>query len=256
MKKLLLLTFSCLLLTAPALQAQEFKLKLGGKDRKIELDMQSSDVKLEGYNGDVLIISGNGYEPLPKRAEGLRSVYNSAEDNTRLGLSVTQKDNVVRIVQASRKDADYVIRVPQSMSVVFNQTNFNGGDVEVRDLDGNIELNLKNGSAKLSNMGGGVVANTVSGSITVRYADLSKSPSSISSVSGDVDVTMRPNSKATLQLRSISGDVYTDFDIAMGKSEDALRRVGGQVVQGTVNGGGANVSLRSVSGNIFVRKAK
>ncbi|RTQ45292.1 hypothetical protein EJV47_25785 [Hymenobacter gummosus] len=256
MKKALLLPFICLLLATPALRAQEFKLKLGGKDRKIELDMQGSNVTLEGYNGDELIVRGNGYQPAPKRAEGLRAVYNAAEDNTRLGLSITQKDNVVRIVQASRKTADYVIRVPRTAAVVFNQGNFMGGDVEVRDLDGNIELNLKNAGAKLLNMGGGVVANTISGSITVRYADISKAPSSISSVSGDVDVTMRPTSKATLQLRSTTGEVYTDFDIDMGKADDNLRRVGGQLVQGTVNGGGTRVSLQSVSGDIFVRKAK
>ncbi|GAB2943389.1 hypothetical protein GCM10027048_05030 [Hymenobacter coalescens] len=256
MKKSLLLTFSCLLLAAPALRAQEFKLKLGGKDRKIELDMQSSAVTLEGYNGDELVIRGNGYEPLPKRAEGLRPVYNVAEDNTRLGLSVTQKDNVVRIVQASRKDANYLIRVPRSASVVLNQASYNGGSIEMRDLDGNVELKLKNGDAKLLNMGGGVVANSVSGSITVRYADLNKAPSSISSVSGDVDVTMRPASKATLQLRSISGEVYTDFDISMSKAPGDTRRVGGQLVQGTVNGGGTSVTLQSVSGDVFVRKAK
>jgi DUF4097 and DUF4098 domain-containing protein YvlB len=163
----------------------------------------------------------------------------------------------VRIVKASRKDADYVIRVPRSASIVFNQVNFfSGGNVEVRDMDGNVELNLKNGDAKLINMGGGVVANTVSGSITVRFAEISKSPSSISSVSGDVDVTMRPSSKASLQLRSISGEVYTDFDIAMGKTAGDMRRVGGQLVQGTVNGGGTTISLQSVSGDVFVRKAK
>lgn len=256
MKKILILTYSALLLAAPTLWAQEFKLKLGGKDRKIELDMQASNVRLEGYNGDELVVRGNGYAPVPKRAEGLKSVYNSAEDNTRLGLSVTEQNNVIRIVQASRKEADYVIRVPRSASVVFNQSTFTGGDVEVRDLDGNLELNLKNGAAKLSNMGGGVVASTVSGNITVVYANLTAAPSSISSVSGDVDVTLRPNSKATLQLRSISGDVYTDFDIAMGKGEGQLRRVGGQQVQGTINGGGVKVALQSVSGDVFVRKAK
>lgn len=257
MKKSFFLTICCLLLAASALRAQEFKLKLSGKDRKIELEMSGSDVKLEGYNGDELIIRGTGgYRPAPKQAEGLRSVYNTAEDNTRLGLSVTQKDNVVRVVQATRQRGEYVIRVPQAATVVVTQTNFIGGDVDVRDLTGNIELNLKNGGAKLLNMGGGVVANSVSGSITVRYAGLSSAPSSISSVSGDVDVTMPASSKASLQLRSISGEVYTDFDIALGKAGDALRQVGGQLVQGTLNGGGTRLALQTVSGNVFVRKAK
>ncbi|KUG09043.1 hypothetical protein ASU33_19660 [Solirubrum puertoriconensis] len=244
------------MLAAPALRAQEYKLKISGKDRKIELDMQSSSVTLEGYSGSELIIQGNGYQPAPKRAEGLRAVYNTAEDNTRLGLAVTQKDNIVRIVQASRKDARYLIRVPRAVAVVFKQNSYNGGDVEVRDVDGNLELNLKNGNAKLLNVGGGVVANTISGNITVRYAGISQAPSAVSSVSGDVDVTMRPNSKATLQLRSISGEVYTDLDIDLGKSDSNMRRVGGQLVQGTINGGGTQVSLQSVSGDIFVRKAK
>jgi DUF4097 and DUF4098 domain-containing protein YvlB len=139
---------------------------------------------------------------------------------------------------------------------VYNQSSYNGGDVEARDIDGNIELNLKNGSAKLLNVAGGVVVNTVSGSITVRYAGISKTPSSISTISGDVDVSMNPNSKATLQLRSVSGEVYTDFDIALAKTDDNLRRVAGQKVQGTLNGGGTQVALQSVSGDIFVRKAK
>ncbi|MGY2133597.1 DUF4097 family beta strand repeat-containing protein [Hymenobacter sp. HD11105] len=256
MKKTLILTLCYLLAASPALLAQEYKLKLNGKTNKIVLDMQGAEVKLEGYNGNELIIRGNGYEPAPKRAEGLRAVYNAAEDNTRIGLSVTEKDNTVRIVQASRKSTDYVIRVPRQASVVFNQNQFGGGDFRATDINGDVEANMKTGDAELLNMGGGVVANSVSGNVTVRYSAVGKSPSAISIVSGDVDVTMPANSKTTLQLRTISGEVYTDFDISMGKDAGDLRRVGGQTVGGSVNGGGTNVSLQSVSGDIFVRKAK
>jgi hypothetical protein len=258
MKKTLFLTLLYLLAASPALWAQEYKLKLGGKARKIVLDMQGSDVTLEGYNGDELIIRGNGFEPTPKRAEGLRAVYNSAVDNTRIGLAVTEKDNVVRVVQASRKDTDYVIRVPRQTSVVFTQTQFGGGDLKVSDLQGDMEANMKDAEVNLSNMGGGVVANSISGDILVRYSGMGKSPSAISSVSGAVDVTMPANSKTTLHLRTISGEVYTDFDINMGKGNenDDMRRVGGQTVEGTVNGGGTKIALQSISGDVFVRKAK
>jgi len=256
MKKVLLLTLICLLAASSALWAQEYKLKLSGKTNKIVLDMQGAEVKLEGYSGDELIIRGNGYEPAPKRADGLRAVYNSAEDNTRIGLSVTEKDNAVRIVQASRKGNEYVIRVPRQASVVFNQNQFGGGDFKATDINGDIEVNMKTGNAELLNMGGGVVANSVSGDVTVRYATLGKSPSAISIVSGNVDVAMPANSKATLQLRTISGEVYTDFDIAMGKEAGDMRRIGGQAMEGSVNGGGTRISLQSVSGDVFVRKAK
>ena len=256
MKKPLVLTLICLLSASSALWAQEYKLKLSGKADKIVLDMQGAEVTLEGYNGDELIIRGNGFEPAPKRAEGLRAVYNSAVDNTRIGLSVTEKDNTVHIAQASRKSTDYVIRVPRQASVVFNQNQFGGGDFRATGINGDVEANMKTGDAELLNMGGGVVANSVSGNVTVRYATVGKSPSSISIVSGEVDVAMPANSKATLQLRTISGEVYTDFDIAMGKEAGDLRRVGGQTVEGSVNGGGTRISLQSVSGDVFVRKAK
>jgi len=244
------------LLAAQAGYAQEYRTRLGGKDRKIVLEMQGSDVTVEGIDGTDLVIKGNGFEEAPKRAEGLHPIYNTAVDNTKIGLAVTQADNTVRIVQASRKDANYVIQVPRGSSVQYNQTNWNSGDVVVRDIAGNLEVNMKSGDMKLSNVAGPVVANTVSGDIQVRFAPLRQGPSSISTVSGDVDVSMPANTKATLRLRSISGEVYTDFDLSLGKGDDSMRHIGGQVVDGSINGGGNSMSLKTVSGDIYVRKAK
>jgi len=255
MKNSLILTAFGLLAATTSLHAQEYKTKLA-KDRKVVIDMQGSDVTVEGYDGNELVIRGNGFEPAPKRAEGLRPVYNSAVDNTNLGVSVTEHDNTVHIVRASRKDANYTIRVPRNTAVEYNQTNWNGGDLQIRDVSGDLEVNMKNGDIKLLNVAGPVVANTVSGDITVRYSTLRQGPSAISAVSGDVDVSMPASSKATLKLRSVSGEIYTDFDLALPKNPDDMHHVGGQVVDGTVNGGGTTLSLKSVSGDIYVRKAK
>jgi hypothetical protein len=238
--------------------AQEFKTKLGGKDRKIVLEMQGSDVTVEGIDGTELVIKGNGFEPAPKRAEGLHPIYNTAVDNTNIGLSVTQTDNVVRITRASRKDASYVVQVPRGSSVQYTQTSWVGsGDLVVRDVTGSVEATMKAGDIKMTNVAGPVVATAVNGDIQVKFAPMRQGPSSITTVSGDVDVSMPPSTKATLKLRSVSGEVYTDFDLAMPKSgDDSMRHIGGQVVDGTVNGGGNTLSLKTVSGDIYVRKAK
>ncbi|GAB3870803.1 hypothetical protein GCM10028824_19870 [Hymenobacter segetis] len=255
MNKLLLLAFSGLLLTHSG-HAQEFKTKLNGKDPKVVIDMQGSDVTVEGIDGNELVIKGDGFEEPPKRAEGLRPIYNSAVDNTRLGLSVTQQDNVVRITRASRKDASYLIRVPRNASVQYKQAGWNGsGDLVMRDLNGDIEVSMTSGDISLKNVAGPVVANAVSGDIQVRFAPMRQGPSSISTVSGDVDVSMPTNTKATLKLRSVSGEIYTDFDMNL-KSQDNLNHIGGQVVDGNINGGGNTVSFKTVSGDIYVRKAK
>ncbi len=255
MNKLIVLTIAGVL-AAHAGQAQEYRAKLGGKDRKIIIDMQGSDVTVEGIDGNDLVIKGDGYEEPNKRAAGLRPIYNSAVDNTKTGLAVTQTDNTVRIVRASRNDASYVIRVPRNLAVQYNQTGWSGGDIAIRDMSGDLEVNVKSGDIKLTNVTGPVVANTVSGDILVRFAPLRQGPSSISTVSGDVDVSMPANTKATMKMRSVSGEVYTDFDITMGRNDDSMHHIGGQVVDGSVNGGGSSMSLKTVSGDIFVRKAK
>jgi lia operon protein LiaG len=262
MKNTLLLTLAALLLAVPAeLRAQEYKTKFSNRqNRKVVLDMQGSDVVVEGYDGDELVIQGKGgYEAPPAQANGLRAVYNSAQDNTRLGLSVTSEgDNTVRIVRASRHEGEYIVRVPRLTSVIFNQASWIGsGDVLMRDVAGRIEVNLKSGDMKLLNVSGPVVANTISGDIVVKFQNAPTEPSAISTVSGDVDITLPGSTKASFSMRTISGEIYTDFDLAMGRdNSDNLQHIGGQTVDGRANGGGTSFALKSVSGDIFVRKAK
>ena len=255
MNKLLLLAVAGVLLSQPG-RAQDFRTKLTGKDPKVVIDMQGCDVMVEGIDGNELVIRGDGFEEPPKRAEGLRPIYNSAVDNTKIGLSVTQQDNMVRISRASRKEASYVIRVPHNAAVHYKQAGWNGGgDLVMRDLSGDIEVSMTSGDISLKNVAGPVVANTVSGDIQVRFASMRLGPSSISTVSGDVDVSMPPNAKATLRLRSISGEIYTDFDLNL-KGQDNMNHIGGQVVDGNINGGGNTLSFKTVSGDIYLRKAK
>jgi lia operon protein LiaG len=258
MKKPFALTLFTLFTASLSLQAQEYKTKFPNRqDRKVVVEMQGGDVTVEGYDGDELVIRGNGFEAPPKNAQGLRAVYNTAEDNTQIGLAVTPgTGNSLRIVKASRKEATYTIRVPRRTAVVFTETNWGSGDLLIRDLEGSIEANLKSGDMKLLNVSGPVVANSVSGDVVIRFTGMRPEPSSISVVSGDLDVSMPPASKVNLTLRSISGEIYTDFDLNLSKGADNMNRVGGQTVNGNINGGGPAVSLKTISGDIFVRKAK
>jgi hypothetical protein len=260
MKNILPLTLLALVLALPAqLRAQEFKMKFNSPaNRKVVLDLRLGDVTVEGYDGDELLITGSGHHevPAPSLASGLRPVYASGGDNTRLGLSVTQTgDNTLRIVSTPSGDGRYVIRVPRRTDVAFTRNNWNlSNDLTVRNLAGRLEVSLNSGDLRLLNMSGPVVANTVSGDVKVQFNGVPDQPCAISTVSGDVDVSMPATAKISLTLRSISGEIYTDFDLNLG--EGNMQHVGGQTVQGRANGGGTSVSLRTVSGDVFVRKAK
>jgi len=261
MKKFALIPLLALLLALPAaLRAQEFKMKFNSSaNRKVVLDMRGSNVTVEGYDGDELLIRGSGhYEAPPANANGLRAIYSGgASDNTRLGLAVVPGDNnTIRITGLTHGDDHYTVRLPRQADVSFEQATWGGSDdLTLRDLAGRIEVSLKSGDIRLLNVSGPVVANTISGDIKVQFSATPTQPSAVTSVSGDVDVTLPPSAKVSLSMRSISGEIYTDFDLNLGGG-NGLRHVGGQTVEGRANGGGATFSLKTISGDIFVRKAK
>jgi hypothetical protein len=94
-----------------------------------------------------------------------------------------------------------------------------------------------------------------------------------------VDVTLPASVRGSFKLRSDQGDVYSDFDIVpttppapsassapsaqnnrdrRGTRERSNRfnaQVGG-AVYGTVNGGGADIELRTFKGEVYLRKGK
>ncbi|MGI4871594.1 MAG: DUF4097 family beta strand repeat-containing protein [Janthinobacterium lividum] len=261
MKNYTALPLLALLLALPTqLWAQEYKQKFASaQDRKVVLDMRGSNVTVEGYDGDELLIRGSGhYEAPPALASGLRPIYSGGGDNTRLGLTVSQlADNTIRVAHTARSDGHYTVSVPRSTDVLFAQDSWGGfgsNDLTMRDLAGRIEVSLKSGNIRLLNVGGPVVANTISGNIQVRFNATPTQPSAVSSVSGNVDVTLPTSAKISLSMRSISGEIYTDFDLNLGNS--GLQHVGGQTIEGRANGGGATLSLKTISGDIFVRKGK
>ncbi|MCA8831797.1 DUF4097 family beta strand repeat-containing protein [Hymenobacter pini] len=256
MKQLLLLA----LLTAgvaPALRAQEYKTRFATRqDRRLLLEMRGSDVVVETYDGEEVLIKGGTYEAPPKRAEGLRPVYQSAEDNTRQGLAVSVEGNTVRVQQVSRKDATYTLRVPRNTSLTFREGTWTGSNLTVSNLSGGLELAMKNGNATLTGISGPVVANGTSGDVTLQLATGAQGPTAVSLISGNLDVTMPAATKATVSLRSMSGEVYTDFDLTPKPAANGLNRVGGQTVTVPLNGGGSKMTLNTISGNVYLRKAK
>ena len=260
MKKLMLMS-TALLWCVGNLYAQEYKVKLGNsKDRKVAIEMFGSNVKIEGHNGDEVIIQGPASsEVTPERAKGLKPIYNTAVDNSGMGLAVNQENGVLKIEKASRKNATYTIRVPRKAAILYEQMNWSGGaNISVSNMDGDIEIKTNNGNIDLNNVAGPIVANSTSGEVNVTFSALNQEkPTAISTISGEIDVTLPANAKTNLHLRSINGEMYTDFDLGLKTSKEGMSRVGGgNNIDGTTNGGGVDMQLKTISSNIYIRKQK
>ena len=69
------------------------------------------------------------------------------------------------------------------------------------------------------------------------------------SISGFIDLSLAASRKADLKMSTISGTIYTD--LAM---NNASTRNRGNDIRTEYNGGGENVELETISGDIFLRK--
>lgn len=253
-----ILTAAIMLLITNVLAAQEYTYSLGNDVAKtIEFYTSGSDVVIEGHNSDDIVIRNLGYEAPPERAKGLKALYNSAKDNTGIGLSVEEENGIVRIISASRNNGDFRLMVPNKVRLLLEQVNWGGGDFELRNLQGEVEIKSKTSDMKLLDVTGPIIANSTSGDLEINMTSLSQAgPTSISLVSGFIDITMPGNAKADLYLSSVSGEVYTDMDIAIKGNKDAsMKRIaGGRDIQGSLNDGGVEVRLKTISGDIYLRK--
>ncbi|HEX6983165.1 MAG TPA: DUF4097 family beta strand repeat-containing protein [Balneolaceae bacterium] len=254
----LLLTLFLAFVFQPA-KAQQFTYDLGNSPKKaIQFSLSNSDITVEGYNGSEVVIENTDYEAPPERAEGLRPLYGAGMDNTGIGLSVEEENGVLKVVQATSNDGEFIVKVPNKVRIMIEEVSWGGGDISISNHNGEIEIQSKTGDIKLENITGPVIANSTSGDVDIVFSQVSSAtPTMISLVSGYIDITMPASTQADLLLSSISGEIYTNLDIEIeGEKENMMRLAGGRNIKGTLNGGGVGISLKTISGDIYLRKSE
>ncbi len=246
-----------LLSTNLALAQQEYKIPAQNtKDGKLILTDFPGDIPIEGYNGnDIVIISDRDNEP-PAQAKGLKPVYAAGTDNSGIGVNIEKEGNqfTVRCLLPVTQSANYRIKVPENFSLKVRSGCEKSSSVTIQNIKNEIEVNICH-NITLKKVTGPVVLSSISGNITVVFSELSKDkPISIASVSGEVDVTIPANAPVDVEMGTVSGNMYSDFDFSTDKKQ--MRRVGGSNVTGQLNGGGSDLKITNVSGNIYLRKGQ
>jgi len=228
-----------------------------GSNTTLILFFDEADAVITGIAGNEIKVEATDYTPPPERARGLRPLYNNATDNTGIGLMQSAEGGAMTIRQASSGSGSYRISVPASMNVHFTESTWMGGDaVEISGINGEIEVETKNSDIILKNVKGPVTANTTSGDIDVIFSTVATTgPTTITNISGYIDITMPASTKADMELNNITGEVFTDLDLKLPESKDGLKRVGGQrEIRSQLNGGGVDMTLKNISGDIYLRK--
>lgn len=214
---------------------------------------------VEGADMKEVAVEGGGeltHKP-PRGAEGLRRLGPG-------GITVEESSNTIRIAGPANRSVK--LQVPKTVTLKLECTN--GGELRVSNVTGDTELNNLNGNIRAQGMVGSVLAHSLNGRIVVTIDQVTAGkPMSFSTLNGDIDVTLPADTKATLRLKSDNGEVYTDFEVKLqpnntSSAEDKRTEGGKSRVKmdksftGTINGGGPDISFKTLNGNIFVRQRK
>ncbi|WP_075342953.1 DUF4097 family beta strand repeat-containing protein [Tenacibaculum agarivorans] len=145
-----------------------------------------------------------------------QSIDKTNENSTYDSMDDCKRDNKIHV--------DYIIYVPKKMDLSVKSIS---GDVDELSYDGNLTLDL------------------ISGSITVKKHS---EDMHLKTISGDIDVLV---SDAEFKAETLTGTVYSNLDIDFDKGK---RHYGGSTIKGKIKNGKASLYLKTISGNIFLRK--
>ncbi len=251
MKKILIAAAVWIMVTTAS--AQEFKVaKSTGR-----LELNIGRVTVEGHTGNEIIFSSKDSRgEKDERAAGLRAINSlGLEDNTGLGINVSEKGNVIEVNQLKKMNSpDVKILVPKGVIVSFNHESQYGGTAVFKNMENEIEISANYNSIELENITGPLTAKTVYGHIEADFSQNVKGPLSIVSIYGYVDVTLPASTKANLKLSTSYGEILVapEFKIEIDKQGDMIRY--SDRVNGKINGGGMNIDMRSDYSKIYLRK--
>jgi hypothetical protein len=231
------------------------------RPRLVKAAVTHGSITVKTYSGKEVIVETPA-RSTRERAEvvdGLRRI-----DPPARGLEIEEEDNVITIRLRDPRSQSLVVTVPPDTSLQLNSTH---GSVTVEGVNGDTQAESTHGAIRLTNVSGTVLANSTNGAINVSMdrVDASK-PISFTTTNGSIDVTLPADVKLNVRMSSARGSMYTDFEITQtgggpvtekDPSGDNRFRVRiDSTVYGTINGGGAEASFRTVNGSIKLRRKK
>ncbi len=238
-----------------------------GKPFKLNIGLINGSIKISTYEGkDVIIdVTVEKEDRRGDRKENAGGMKRITAGNG-MDVSAEEKNNRVTVHSESWKgNVNFVIKVPQSEATMKLST-VNNGDISVTGVNGEIEVTNVNGAVTLTNVSGSVVANTVNGDVKANLKSIDpKAPMAFSTLNGNVDITFPSTLKANVKLKSDMGEMFTDFDIDADKNQPAVKKTNQSGmyrvnieswVYGKINGGGPELMMKNMNGNIYIRKAK
>lgn len=245
---------------SPLMAQQEIIIPLSDPSRpgKLKVTLHQGGITVTGSERKNILVRFLSEKEMAGKEElknGLKKVNSGIGD-----IEIAENSNVVKIQSNTR--VQVFVEVPASFDIDLRT--YNQGDLIVRNVRGVVELTNYNGSIEAINISGAIVATTYNGDIKANLEQVTEgTPMAYSTYNGNIDITLPSTIKGTLKMKTGHGDIYTGFDLKLEKNgQPEKKEVRNNVyklgshewVTASMNGGGAEITLKNYNGHIFVKK--
>lgn len=179
-------------------------------------------------------------------------------------VDVEERDNHITVHTDWRANSVRILaRIPQRADLDLETVN--NGTIRVENLTGSLSLVNINGPITATGISGSVIAESVNDTIDVSFDRVEGSGAmSLTSVNGDVILGLPADTGAELHIDSAEGEITSDFEVDVVPSKPVVTRDdsrGGvevkveSVIVAKVGGGGTVFRLKTLNGDIHIRKS-
>ena len=265
MKKLIIIFINLLFITVQIYAQEQIIVPLTDPNEPgvLIIDHIKGSIQVTGYEGEVVIVNASSRSSKTDNKDtsnndGLKRIVSNT-----VQLSAQQKDNEIVVNTNSHKGTiDLAIRVPNNFSLKL-KTYYNG-EIKIKNVSGNMEITNINGDVSLEEISGSAVVNTIDGHILANFIGVTpETPMIFTSIEGKIDVTFPAEIKANVKMKSDNGEIFSDFEIKFENRKTQTEKSDKTGVHkvfleewtnGKINNGGPEILLKTLEGNIYIRK--
>lgn len=175
----------------------------------LRVTIARGDIRIIGADTPEVVVTTEMAPKHQTRSDGLRVLTEAAT------YALTEKDNTVTLDATSDgwsgASSDFKIKVPRNTNIVVQ--NAMGGDIVCGGVQGDMEVKSLHGEVQLDDISSSAVVDTMNGEITANVRELKPGKTlSFTSMNGEVLVKVPADGKANVRLRTQNGSILTDFD--------------------------------------------
>jgi len=142
------------------------------------------------------------------------------------------------------REVRFHVQAPKGTVLKLSNTN---GNIDVRDMTGELQLSTTNGRIRGVNLEGSTRAETTNGVVDLDYAAMGNDGIIAETTNGRVVVTVPKTLKARVNARVTNGGITTE-NLPLDISETSRRRL-----TATLNGGGPEIRVETTNGGVTIR---